>query len=176
MNTVLRKWHDLTHPYWWIVPVSPKIQKQIRRALFFYRSIYRTIKIQSKWGCVCPGENFTQRHGFICRNRDRIILWKWNCSYINVSNVKRNGKPTTKYAYANRHYYGIQLLKWLTETKKHNSYQHDVNWKNDRTKQKQLMIYWRPGKVNLGDYLTKNNPPAHHWLVCPIYLNGVLPL
>ena len=44
-------------------------------------------------------------------------------------------------------------------------------WIKDRTKQKKLMVYWIPGKGNLGDNHSKNHPTAHHRLVCPIYLN-----
>ena len=35
-------------------------------------------------------------------------------------------------------------------------------WLCDRESQVQFKIYWRPGKTNLADYLTKHQPPNHH--------------
>ena len=34
-------------------------------------------------------------------------------------------------------------------------------WVQDRVKQKQFHVYWKPGKQNLADYVTKHHP-AHH--------------
>jgi hypothetical protein len=36
------------------------------------------------------------------------------------------------------------------------------HWLRDRKAQGQFQIYWRLGKTNLADYLTKHHPPAHH--------------
>ena len=36
------------------------------------------------------------------------------------------------------------------------------HWLTDGQHQKQLQIYWAPGKYNKGDYYTKNFPPTHH--------------
>ena len=36
------------------------------------------------------------------------------------------------------------------------------HWLTDRQIQKQLQIYWAPGKYNKGDYYTKHFPPTHH--------------
>jgi hypothetical protein len=33
------------------------------------------------------------------------------------------------------------------------------HWLRDRESQKQLRIYWRPGKTNLADYFTKHQTP-----------------
>ena len=38
-------------------------------------------------------------------------------------------------------------------------------WVRDRMNQKQLRIYWAPGKENRGDYYTKHHPPSHHKLM-----------
>jgi hypothetical protein len=35
-------------------------------------------------------------------------------------------------------------------------------WIQDRVKQKQFQVYWRPGHTNLADYFTKHHSPAHH--------------
>jgi hypothetical protein len=35
-------------------------------------------------------------------------------------------------------------------------------WVKDRIKQKQFIIYWRPGLTNLADYFSKHHSPAHH--------------
>mgnify|MGYP000158265237 CR=1 FL=1 len=46
-------------------------------------------------------------------------------------------------------------------------------WIQDRVKQKQFHVYWRPGHTNLADYFTKHHSPAHHcreratYLYCP---------
>ena len=43
-------------------------------------------------------------------------------------------------------------------------------WVTDRINQGQFLVYWRPGKTNLGDYHSKHHPPAHHIQVRPTYL------
>jgi hypothetical protein len=35
-------------------------------------------------------------------------------------------------------------------------------WLKDREAQKQLWIYWHPGKTNWSDYWTKHHPASHH--------------
>jgi hypothetical protein len=35
-------------------------------------------------------------------------------------------------------------------------------WVQDRVDQKHLNIYWAPGSLNLGDYVTKHPPAPHH--------------
>jgi hypothetical protein len=44
-------------------------------------------------------------------------------------------------------------------------------WLQDRVPQKQLDVYWRPGKDNLGDYHTKHHPAQHHQDMRPILLH-----
>ena len=34
-------------------------------------------------------------------------------------------------------------------------------WVRDRVQQGQLIVYWGPGKDNLGDFYTKHHPPTH---------------
>ena len=36
------------------------------------------------------------------------------------------------------------------------------HWVRDRTTQKYILVYWRPGDTNLADYHTKFHSPAHH--------------
>jgi hypothetical protein len=36
------------------------------------------------------------------------------------------------------------------------------HWITDRVRQKQLDVYWRPGRENLGDYHTKHHSAQHH--------------
>ena len=38
----------------------------------------------------------------------------------------------------------------------------NLHWLQDRETLKQFRIYWRSGKLNLGDYPTKHHPAAHH--------------
>ena len=35
-------------------------------------------------------------------------------------------------------------------------------WVQDRVNQKQFHVYWKPGKSNLADYVTKHHPAQHH--------------
>jgi hypothetical protein len=44
-------------------------------------------------------------------------------------------------------------------------------WLQDRVRQKQFDVYWRPGKDNLGDYHTKHHPAQHHQDMRPILLH-----
>eukprot|EP00956_Cyclotella_meneghiniana_P027262 scaffold60751_cov36-Cyclotella_meneghiniana.AAC.6 len=43
-------------------------------------------------------------------------------------------------------------------------------WLKDREAQKQFRIYWRQGKLNRGDYVTKHHPPVHHQTIRPSIL------
>jgi hypothetical protein len=44
-------------------------------------------------------------------------------------------------------------------------------WLQDRVRQKQYDVYWRPGKDNLSDYHTKNHSAQHHQDMRPIMLH-----
>jgi hypothetical protein len=44
-------------------------------------------------------------------------------------------------------------------------------WLQDRVRQKQFDVYWRPGKDNLVDYHTKHHPAQHHQDMRPILLH-----
>ena len=43
-------------------------------------------------------------------------------------------------------------------------------WLKDREAQKQFRIYWRKGKLNRGDYVTKHHPAIHHKTIRPSFL------
>ena len=43
-------------------------------------------------------------------------------------------------------------------------------WMNDRVKQKDFFVYWKPGSQNMGDYFTKHHPPHHRREICDTYL------
>ena len=45
-----------------------------------------------------------------------------------------------------------------------------IHWMRDRIKQKQFILYWKPGQENLADYPTKHHSGRHHKKVRPIYL------
>eukprot|EP00957_Ditylum_brightwellii_P195333 14882335-Ditylum_brightwellii.AAC.1 len=50
-------------------------------------------------------------------------------------------------------------------------------WVCDRCAQGQFLVYWGPGKDNLGDYHTKHHSVTHHQKMRPMYLHtsyGVL--
>lgn len=36
------------------------------------------------------------------------------------------------------------------------------HWLRDRKLRDQLRFYWRPGTLNLADYMTKHHAPTHH--------------
>jgi hypothetical protein len=43
-------------------------------------------------------------------------------------------------------------------------------WIQDRVRQGQFLVYWRPGPENLGDYHTKHHSPSHHRHMRPTFL------
>ena len=44
------------------------------------------------------------------------------------------------------------------------------HWNRDRTTQKQILGYWRPGDKNLADYHTKFHSPAQHQKQQPLHV------
>ena len=44
-------------------------------------------------------------------------------------------------------------------------------WIQDRVRQKQYLVYYRPGVTNLGDPFTKHHTPSHMRLMRPYYLH-----
>ena len=44
-------------------------------------------------------------------------------------------------------------------------------WVRDRCKQKHFLIYWAPGKYNMGDYHTKFHPPSYHKKQIPLHVH-----
>ena len=44
-------------------------------------------------------------------------------------------------------------------------------WINNRIKQDQFCVFWRPGPENLGYYHSKHHPPEYHRAVCSKYLH-----
>jgi hypothetical protein len=44
-------------------------------------------------------------------------------------------------------------------------------WVQDRVRQGQFHIFWKPGPSNLADYFTKHHAPIHHKQMRPIYLH-----
>jgi hypothetical protein len=45
------------------------------------------------------------------------------------------------------------------------------HWLTDRVHQKQINVYWRPGKDNLGDYHTKHHSAQYHKDMLPLILH-----
>ena len=46
-------------------------------------------------------------------------------------------------------------------------------WIQDRVKQKQFDIHWRPGTTDLADYFTKHHATSHHRKMRPTYLQSL---
>ena len=44
-------------------------------------------------------------------------------------------------------------------------------WIRDRCKQKQFLIYWAPGKYNMGEYHTKLQSPSHNKKQRPLHMH-----
>ena len=44
-------------------------------------------------------------------------------------------------------------------------------WKWCRINLEPFIVYWKPGKYNLGDYPTKHHSPTNHIMVLPVYLH-----
>eukprot|EP00957_Ditylum_brightwellii_P011840 892469-Ditylum_brightwellii.AAC.1 len=44
-------------------------------------------------------------------------------------------------------------------------------WVHNRCVQGHFLVYWGPGKDNLGDYHTKHHSTAHHQRMRPMYLH-----
>ena len=44
-------------------------------------------------------------------------------------------------------------------------------WVRNRVDQGHFHVYWKPGKTNLADYVTKHHTTTHHQLMRPIYLH-----
>ena len=47
-------------------------------------------------------------------------------------------------------------------------------WVKDRISQQQFLIYWRPGKHNLGDYVSKHHSAAHHITMRPKFFANLI--
>ena len=45
------------------------------------------------------------------------------------------------------------------------------NWVRDRTTQKQILVYWRPGDKNLADNHKKFHSPAQHKNQRPLHVH-----
>jgi hypothetical protein len=44
-----------------------------------------------------------------------------------------------------------------------------IFWLKDREAQNQFIMFWAPGKLNLGDYFTKHHAPVHHQSIKRLY-------
>lgn len=44
------------------------------------------------------------------------------------------------------------------------------HWIQDRIKQRQFLVHWKPGQMNKADYFSKHHIPGHHKLMRPHYL------
>jgi hypothetical protein len=65
--------------------------------------------------------------------------------------------------------YGI--LNETIKQKRSKSMDMKYYWLQDRVRQKQFNVYWRPSKDNLGDYHTKHSSAQHHQDMSPIMLH-----
>jgi hypothetical protein len=78
-------------------------------------------------------------------------------------------QPATPLRTDNSAAYGI--LNETIKQKRSKSMDMKYYWLQDRVRQKQCDVYWRPGKDNLGDYHTKHHPAQHHQDMRPILLH-----
>ena len=61
----------------------------------------------------------------------------------------------------------IRFLKSIMKQKDSKYIDMRFYWVRYRVNQNQLMVYWRPGSNNVGDFVSKQHPPAHHLLMRP---------
>jgi hypothetical protein len=78
-------------------------------------------------------------------------------------------QPDTPLRTDNSTDYGI--LNKAIKQKRSKSMDMKYYWLQDRLRQKQFNVYWRPGKDNLGYYHTKHHPAQHHQDMRPILLH-----
>jgi hypothetical protein len=63
------------------------------------------------------------------------------------------------------------ILNETIKQKRSKSMDMKYYWLQDRVRQKQYDVYWRPGKDNLDDYHTKHHAAQHHQDMRPIMLH-----
>jgi hypothetical protein len=78
-------------------------------------------------------------------------------------------QPTTPLRIDNSTAYGI--LNETIKQKRSQFIDMKYYWLQDRVRQKQFDVYWRPGKDNLGDYHSKHHPAQHHQDMRPILIH-----
>jgi hypothetical protein len=78
-------------------------------------------------------------------------------------------QPETPLRTDNSTDYGI--LNKTIKQKRSKSMDMKYYWLQDRLRQKQFDVYWRPSKDNLGDYHTKHHPAQRHQDMRPILLH-----
>jgi hypothetical protein len=64
-----------------------------------------------------------------------------------------------------------RILNETIKQKRSKSMDMKYYWLQDRVRQKQFGVYWRPGKDNLGDYHTKHHQAQHNQDMRPILLH-----
>jgi hypothetical protein len=64
-----------------------------------------------------------------------------------------------------------RILNKTIKQKRSKSMDMKYYWLQDKVRQKQFYVYWRPGKDNLGEYDTKHHPLQHHQDMRPILLH-----
>jgi hypothetical protein len=78
-------------------------------------------------------------------------------------------QPATPLRANNSTVYGI--LNETIKQKRSKSMDMKYYWLQDRVRQKQFDVYWRPGKDNLGDYHTKHHSAQHLKDIGPIIIH-----
>jgi hypothetical protein len=78
-------------------------------------------------------------------------------------------KPATPLKTDNSTAYGI--LNETIKQKRSKSMDMNYYWLQDRVRQKQFDVYWRPIKDNLADCHTKHHPAQHHQDMRPILIH-----
>jgi hypothetical protein len=63
------------------------------------------------------------------------------------------------------------ILNETIKQKRSKSMDMKYYWLQDRVRQKQFGVYWRPCKYNLADYHTKHHPAQHHQDMHPIFIH-----
>ena len=63
------------------------------------------------------------------------------------------------------------IMNSTTQQKRSKAMDTRFYWVQDRIKQKQFSVFWKPGSKKFGDYHTKHHAPIHHCNIRTHYIN-----
>ncbi len=153
------KWHGISRAHRCIVSIRKQCEEQGRWTFFHVK---RHQHATQQWR---SDDHFTNNQG-------STILSGWSQSRSIIHQLPRSstcktclripGTQTTTHSYANRQYNGIRSCQSKCDENKLKSMDMKYHWLRCRISQEQFRHYWKAGKTNLADYVTKHHPSIHH--------------